>query len=213
MKNINKLTKAEPIFNKVPPAILTLATIILLVELFAQLLGSQYRSIFLMYLGFFPLTISIPGGEIFYGQKYTMFFTYSILHGNFLHMILNLGIIVAVGKKIEEQIGYIRLLILFFSASIVAAIFFLNFSLSQHLPMIGASGSAFGFLGYWKTEEFIFRAKNGLPLRPVFIFLLALIIGHFFIVFIFPFGIAWEAHFGGLVTGIFLTLFLDAFRF
>ena len=201
----SKEKKREPIFNNMPPGILSLAGIIVLIELIIQVFGIEYRSWFLIYFGFFPTNIIFPEGNIFFGQKYIMFFSYSLIHGSFFHMVLNVGILLALGKKLEEHLGYAKLFALFFSTAIFGAFFYLIILPNEHLPMVGASGSVFGFFGYWKGKELLFRLKNNMKLAPVIMFFLALILGNFLMVLFYPFGIAWQAHLGGLVLGLFFS--------
>ena len=65
--------------------------------------------------------------------------------------------------------------------------------------------AVFGFFGYWKGKELLFRLKNNMKLAPVIMFFLALILGNFLMVLFYPFGIAWQAHLGGLVLGLFFS--------
>ena len=194
--------KSENIFNPLPAGVLGLVLIILALELFCQIFGVDFRSFLLIYLAFFPLNLD-PNYNLYTGQFYISFFSYAFLHINFFHMIINVSIIVALGKKIEKEIGYISLIALFLLSSILGAFFFLLVpSSSQHLPMLGASGSAFGFLGYWKGRELFFRLTNKLPLQPVTMFFLVIILANFFMVLFFPIAVAWQAHLGGFLCGI-----------
>ncbi len=194
--------KSENIFNRLPAGVLGLVLVIFILEVFCQIFGVDFRSFLLTYLAFFPLNLD-PNYNLYPGQFYISFFSYAFLHINFFHMLVNVSIILAVGKRIEEEIGYISLINLFLLSSILGALFFLLVpSSSKHLPMLGASGAAFGFLGYWKGKELFFCLTKELSLQPVIMFFLVLILANFFMVLFFPFSIAWQAHLGGFLCGV-----------
>ncbi len=207
-----KIKKREPIFNNIPLGVLSLGVIILLIEVVIQIFGSEFRSLFLIYFGFFPGNIMFLTEDLFFGQKYLMFITYSLIHGSFFHMALNLCLILALGKKLEEHLGHIKLWILFFSTASFGAFFYLLILPNEQLPMVGASGSIFGFFGYWKGRELLFRLEKRMPMEPIMTFLFALIVANFLMVLFLPFGLAWQAHLGGIVFGFFLAFFPRFFR-
>ena len=194
--------KREKIFNRLPAGVFGLVLIIVALELLCQIFGVPFRSFLLVYLAFFPLNFDLTFST-YPGQFYISLFSYAFLHVNFFHMAMNVSIILGLGKHIEEEIGYINLIALFLSSSTVGAIFFLLIpSSSQHLPILGASGSAFGFLGYWKGRELLFCFARKLQLQPVIMFLLGLIIANFLMLFFFPYAVAWQAHLGGFLCGM-----------
>ena len=196
----------EKIFNQLPAGVLGLVLFILVLELSCQVFGVHFRSFLLANLAFFPSGIDLTS-SLYPGQFYISFFSYAFLHINFFHMALNVGVILGLGKKIEEEFGYINLLILFLSSSILGAVFFLLIpSSSQHLPVLGASGSAFGFLGFWKGRELILKLKKKLSLQSPISFILGLVLANFLMVLFFPYAIAWQVHVGGFLCGILAAL-------
>ena len=152
------------------------------------------------------------GEDLFFGQCYTMFLSYSLIHGSFLHMAINVGVLLALGKKLEEDLGVIKVLVLFFLTATCGALFYLIIFPYEYLPMVGASGSVFGFLGFWKGKELVFRLYKKMKISPVIMFFLALILGNFLMIVFSPFGIAWQAHLGGLVSGLILAFSKRFFR-
>ena len=205
MVSNGKLNRREPIFNKIPAAIFIIFTSILFIELYIQIFGNRMRSIFLLYIAFFPGTFLSESDQLFVGHRYTMFFTYSLLHANLTHLVLNAAVLVAIGKRIGEELNFFGIIFLFFSTAFSGAFFYLIFLPSHELPMIGASGSAFGFLGYLKAKEVINNNYEKLLLKSTVTFFLILILSNFLFILISPFGIAWQAHLGGLFCGIFLA--------
>ena len=114
MVSNGKLKGKEPIFNKIPAAIFIIFTSILFIELYIQIFGSRMLSTFLLYIAFFPGTFLSESDQLFAGHRYTMFFTYSLLHANLTHLVLNAAVLVAIGKRIGEELNFFRIIFLFF---------------------------------------------------------------------------------------------------
>ena len=113
MPNTPIRNNREPFFNDVPRGVLALGGSLFVIEVLLQLLGLEWRSTAFLLLAFFPIEFSTPYKELFFGQNFIMFFSYSFLHGNFFHMIINVAIFFALGKQIEEQLGPINLTLIF----------------------------------------------------------------------------------------------------
>ncbi|GIX13771.1 MAG: rhomboid family intramembrane serine protease [Paracoccaceae bacterium] len=134
------------------------------------------------------------------GQPIAMFFTHAFLHGDIMHFALNAVVLLAVGKVNAAIAGHWRLLLLFLICAIGGA---LCFGLVAHTdsPMVGASGAVFGFLGFWKYNEWRLRVLSGLPQRPVWATVAALAVANVLVWLLMSGLVAWEAHLGGFVAG------------
>ena len=209
MQNTPIRNKREPFFNNVPPGVLILGGVIGGIELFLQIFGLEWRSAAFLFLAFFPLDFSAPYKELFFGQNLLMFFSYSFLHGNFFHMIINVAIFFALGKQIEEQLGAINLMFIFISTSIAGAAAYQILSSGSSVPMVGASGGVFGFFGFIKGKELIYRIRHNLTILPFLNLIFGLIILHIILVLLYPtiipFQIGWQGHLGGFVFGLILA--------
>ena len=209
MQNTPIRNKREPFFNNVPPGVLILGGVIGGIELFLQIFGLEWRSAVFLFLAFFPLDFSTPYKELFFGQNLVMFFSYSFLHGNFFHMIVNVAIFFALGKQIEEQLGAINLIFIFISTSIAGAVAYQIISSGSSLPMVGASGGVFGFFGFIKGKELTYRISHNLTILPFLNLIFGLIILHSIFVLLYPaiipFQIGWQGHLGGFVSGLILA--------
>ena len=201
--------KREPLFNNVPPGVLILGAVIVGTELLLQIFGLEWRSAAFLFLAFFPFELSAIHKELFFGQNLVMFFSYSLLHGNFFHMIVNVAIFFALGKQIEEQLGAINLILIFISTSIAGAVAYQIISLGSSLPMVGASGGVFGFFGFIKGKELTYRISHNLTILPFLNLIFGLIILHSIFVLLYPaiisFQIGWQGHLGGFVSGLILA--------
>ena len=209
MQNTPIRNKREPFFNNVPPGVLILGGVIGGIELFLQIFGLEWRSAAFLFLAFFPLDFGAPYKELFFAQNFVMFFSYSFLHGNFFHMIINVAIFFALGKQIEEQLGAINLMFIFLSTSIAGAAAYQILSSGSSVPMVGASGGVFGFFGFIKGKELIYRIRHNLTILPFLNLIFGLIILHIILVLLYPtiipFQIGWQGHLGGFVSGLILA--------
>lgn len=209
MQNTPIRNKREPFFNNVPPGVLILGGVIGGIELFLQIFGLEWRSAAFLFLAFFPLDFGAPYKELFFAQNFVMFFSYSFLHGNFFHMIINVAIFFALGKQIEEQLGAINLIFIFLSTSIAGAAAYQILSSGSSVPMVGASGGVFGFFGFIKGKELIYRIRHNLTILPFLNLIFGLIILHIILVLLYPtiipFQIGWQGHLGGFVFGLILA--------
>ena len=209
MQNTPIRNKREPFFNNVPPGVLILGGVIGGIELFLQIFGLEWRSAAFLFLAFFPLDFGAPYKELFFAQNFVMFFSYSFLHGNFFHMIINVAIFFALGKQIEEQLGAVNLILIFISTSIAGAAAYQILSSGSSVPMVGASGGVFGFFGFIKGKELIYRIRHNLTILPFLNLIFGLIILHIILVLLYPtiipFQLGWQGHLGGFVSGLILA--------
>jgi hypothetical protein len=86
------------------------------------------------------------------GGKIWQIFTYSFLHADVMHLILNLLVLAFVGSDIEALWGRRKMLLYYFYCATMAGLFYLfvQFLISNPLylsiPMVGASGGIYGLL-------------------------------------------------------------------
>ena len=209
MQNTPIRNKREPFFNDVPPGVLAVGSLLVVIEILLQILGLEWRSAAFLLFAFFPIEFNTPYKELFFGQNLLMFFSYSLLHGNFFHMIINVAIFFALGKKIEEQLGAINLILIFISTSIAGAVAYQILSSGNSVPMVGASGGVFGFFGFIKGKELIYRIRHNLTILPFLNLIFGLILLHIILVLLYPtiipFQIGWQGHLGGFISGLILA--------
>ena len=209
MRNTPIRNKREPFFNDVPPGVLALGSLLVVIEILLQILGLEWRSVAFLLFAFFPIEFNTPYKELFFGQNFTMFFSYSLLHGNFFHMIVNVAILFALGKQIEEQVGMINFILIFVSTAVIGAVTYQILASENPAPMVGASGGVFGFFGFLKGKELFFRLKNNLTILPFLNLVFGLVVLHIVLILlhpsIIPFEIGWHGHLGGFVFGVLLA--------
>ncbi|MDH7477995.1 MAG: rhomboid family intramembrane serine protease [Candidatus Bathyarchaeota archaeon] len=95
--------------------------------------------------GFVPSLITMP-------SQWFRVFTSMFLHADFFHILFNMYFLYLFGRAVENVLGGIKYLALYFISGIVASIFHTAFSFlggfsAYVIPAIGASGAISGVLG------------------------------------------------------------------
>jgi membrane associated rhomboid family serine protease len=73
-------------------------------------------------------------------------FTYMFLHGNLLHILVNMLFLWVFGSELERLWGWRRFLSYYLTCGVGAGLFHLLFRLHSILPVVGASGAVYGLL-------------------------------------------------------------------
>lgn len=126
-------------------AVKKLILINLIVFIFQQIMHVWFGSLFLE--KYFALSL----GNLKSGYLWTLF-TYAFLHGNFLHILVNMLAIYFVGRIIEATVGSKNLLKIYFVCILFGAFAWLVLSqLNQgsHPILIGASAAGFGLMTFF----------------------------------------------------------------
>jgi membrane associated rhomboid family serine protease len=159
-------------------------------------------------------------------EAWITIFTSMFIHGGWFHILSNMWILFIFGDNIEDRMGSGRYL-LFYLLSGAAAALLQTFLLPESgMPMVGASGAIAGVLGAYLL---LFPGARVASLVPIlFIFTLIevpafVFLGFWFITQLFSgwlslqgadaSGIAWWAHIGGFVFGLFTVNFLARRRY
>jgi len=88
------------------------------------------------------------GRDAFLHGYIWQFLTYQLLHGGFLHIIMNMLMLGIFGRELEENLGSVRLSLLYFGAGVLGGLCWLLVSgLRDGVPCVGASGAVFGIIG------------------------------------------------------------------
>jgi membrane associated rhomboid family serine protease len=123
--------------------------------------------------------------------------TMAFVHGNLLHIALNMYTLWIFGIVLEPMLGRARYAALFVLSAIAGSVgvYLLDSPLQ---PVVGASGAIFGMM----AALLIIQRHLGGPVTQ----LLVLVGINLVISFLPGFGIAWQAHVGGLVGGALVGL-------
>jgi membrane associated rhomboid family serine protease len=218
----------EPIFN-IPGGVLATLAVLVAVHVTLSSMAPEQYTWWLLALAFIParyagLAAELPGGE---PALFTSFITHMAVHADVIHLGFNAAWMLAFGSVLCSRIGNLRFFAFSITGGIAGALFFLGLNPGLAAPVIGASGAISTMMG--GVTRFLFNAidsHQGYLLRenPAAIPRISLIgalkdkrIVLFSIVFIglnllaiIGFGkfgatgsIAWEAHVGGYLFGLF----------
>ena len=154
---------------------------------------------------YIPELLGVPifGGDINYWMcvapdSFTRpweFVTAIFAHSSLEHLAMNMVSLYWLGTLIEGVHGKLRFAIIFFVSGIMGNV---AFALLANGSAVGASGAVFGLLG--ACAYLFYQMRDQPAARGMFQGLLAMLALNVINSFL-P-GIAWEAHFGGLVAGV-----------
>ena len=129
------------------------------------------------------------------------------IHGSFAHIIFNMISLYFLGSLFLRAAGDRSFLAVFFLGGLTGNLLFILYGHLAHLTLVGfgASGAIFAIGGALAVM---------VPRVPVYIFFIpiamplwvAILI--FFLLSFFSYGIAWQAHLGGLLLGLVAGLIL-----
>ena len=148
----------------------------------------------------------------------TSLITSMFLHGGWMHLIGNMWFLWVFGSHIEDVMGAPRFLLFYLSCGIVSALVQLGVTLGSPVPTLGASGAIAGIMGAFlvlyprvrvTTLIFIIFFITTVQIPAAFMliywFVIQLVSGLFSSGgFNDSGGVAWFAHVGGFLTGLFL---------
>jgi membrane associated rhomboid family serine protease len=129
--------------------------------------------------------------------------TYSFLHFNWLHLLLNVGLLFWIGRIVEKQIGIGQAALIYFVSVVTSAVVILVVH-DLHPKVgatVGASGGLFGLLG---ASLVIAYRRNDNPRFRMWLWIV-LLAG--FAISLLP-DISMAGHIGGILGGISLAFFV-----
>jgi membrane associated rhomboid family serine protease len=135
------------------------------------------------------------------------FATYSFLHFNWLHLVLNVGLLFWIGRIVEKQLGTGRGALIYFVSVICSAavILLVHNWHPKEGATVGASGGVFGLLGAALIVSYRQNGDNRLR-KWLWIALLA-----GFGVSLLP-DISMAGHIGGIIGGLAVALLVNVRR-
>jgi rhomboid family protein len=176
-------------------------------------LGQYAGEAFIRTYGLVPRRVHLDRVETLSPLLSSMF-----LHGGWMHLLGNMLYLHIFGDNVEDRVGHLRYLLLYFACGIIAGIAQVTINPHSALPMVGASGAIAGVTGAY----FLFFPRARIvTLVPIFIFLQIIELpAVFFLLFWFAFqlllgigslgmdtatgGVAFWAHIGGFLAGMVL---------
>jgi membrane associated rhomboid family serine protease len=184
--------------------ILGITYLLITTNLFIYFLELQNPDYYIWNFGLIPALV--VQGEYLHTLLTSMF-----LHGDILHLLLNMLVFLFVGYDCERAIGSSRFLAFYLLSGIVAGLFHAFLDSASYTPTIGASGAIFGVLAAYATlfpfrRVIAFFGFIPIPLPAIiFVFLLVVMETAYFVSGGLPY-VAHTAHLGGFISGVFLAL-------
>lgn len=191
---------------------------------FELLLGPNLHYFFIAY-GLVPIryTNLQVAAHFSLWEQALPFFSFMFLHGGWLHLIGNLWVLYIFGDNVESALGHGRYAVFYLACGVASAAIHLLTNPGSQVPTIGASGAIAGVMGAYFI---LYPRARVLTLVPIFFFFTVIEIpAYVFLAFWFVVqffngafallagtgefgGIAWWAHVGGFLAGIFLLRML-----
>lgn len=210
-----------PLYDNVPRvhppyAVLTIIALNVAAFLYELSLPPLDQAFFFHLFGVVPARFSHPDWAAMAGYPDATLWpllTYMFLHGDWLHLLMNMWMLWIFADNIEDVTGHWRFLGFYLCCGLAAVALHTLFNQDSSLPIIGASGAVAGTLGAYMVLYPHGRVAT-LVLVFIFHFRAALFLGVWFAVQIFSgigeagsgnvAGVAWWAHVGGFVSGMLL---------
>ena len=132
------------------------------------------------------------------------FVTYPFIHGSFLHMVMVLVFLLALGKMVSEVLGPPALIITFFACAIAGALAFAVLTNTEEV-LIGGYPAVYGLIGTYTFILWVRLGQTGQNQMQAFSLIavlmgIQLIFGLFFSV-----GFSWIAEVVGFATGFLIA--------
>jgi membrane associated rhomboid family serine protease len=203
--------------------IVTLAVILVCVSVFIWevSLTGQAQQLIIAY-SFIPSTLfglsSLPA-EVAVIPPIATLFTSMFLHGGLMHLVGNMLYLWIFGNNVEDVMGHLRFTFFYLICGLIAALAHALPNTASDIPTLGASGAISGVLGAYLL---LYPHARVMVLIPLGFFIrivylpAGLVLGFWFVLQIINSaaasgltggGVAWGAHIGGFVAGMFLIPF------
>jgi membrane associated rhomboid family serine protease len=227
--------RREPIFN-VPASVLAALGLLASVHTLLWLIPERQAVRATLALAFIParyteIGADLPGGLL---AAVTSFLTYTLVHADLTHLLINAAWLLAFGSAVAMRIGGLRFVAFSAVCGACGALMFLLLEWGAVVPVVGASGAVSGLMAaafrflFTVTDEHsaqVLRyAPRSVPLmsvsamltdRRVLIVIAIWIVINFVMAAVAPAvmatggGIAWQVHLGGFAAGLLGFGFFD----
>ncbi len=197
--------RREPIFN--PSAFEALPVVVLVLAMIAIQGWMAYIDIYAQN--------SIYREYAFYSVRFwqredlSALITHAFLHGGWAHLVMNMIALFALGTFCWKRMGTANFYAFMGITAAAGAITFALIRPGETGPLVGASGAIFGLLAAFKYIQFAHIAERGVDVRrDAILFLVQITVLNFILGIATGGMMAWEAHFGGLAIGWFITPYM-----
>lgn len=212
--------KPPPAFN-VPAIVGAVIGVLVVVHAGLWLLGQDWEVWSLYALALIPSRFTVPGYPMIPGSQYWSLATYMLLHGSWMHLAFNCIWLLIFGTPVARYLGNAKFLLLALVSGVAGGLCSLLLHWGQEAIIVGASGAVMGLMGAAIPLMYGERLPQGgwRPARPRELLSNRRALGFTIVVlaltlfsggtgwtgndFLAESSIAWEAHIGGFIGGIF----------
>lgn len=195
---------AEALIN-LPPVTKVLVAAFVIFHLIVSFLVSDVQHFWIVQnFGFLPVRyMNLITDHVFSWSVIAGPFTYIFLHGDWIHLMMNVVMFTAFGSGVERWMGSRKMLLFFYACAWMAALAHFVLNPESINPVIGASGGISGLfaavLVMLRHQGLIGQDKHGLLPFIVLWIIVSAVFGYMGG----PNGstIAWVAHIGGFLSG------------
>lgn len=153
------MVAAEP-----PPANVTRLLVLAnaIIAILMGFAGSEARNLLLFWAGLVParLTLAVDGQLPLLGAASTLF-GHMFLHGGALHLVMNMVMLLAIGRILEPVLGSRRFLLLYVVSGLAGGLAEWAWSPLSTVPAVGASGAISGLVA---AQAMLFGRSDKSPL-------------------------------------------------
>ena len=208
MSKFDPTVQREPVFNA-PPGVLVLCGLLVALHAVPLLLGQDVEFWILEHLSL--LSIDLSGLLGFDDTSVPTWralnlVSYAFLHANWMHLLINAGMLLALGSVVERAFGIRSLYLIFALGAIAGAVVQSLVEMGGVFVMVGASASVYAMMGL-VVMLMVRSPAAGLQRRGIYLAAVLLVLN--LLTGIFGIGellggadIAWEAHIGGFALGL-----------
>lgn len=133
------------------------------------------------------------------------FFSYPFIQANFTHALFVCVMVLALGKMVGEVMGGVAVLIVFFGASAVGALFF-GLVLDDPVPLIGGFPGVYGLIGAFTFLLWQKLGEEGAPQVRAFWLIGGLLLIRLVFGLLYGTDATWLADFVGFAAGFLLSV-------
>ncbi len=184
---------------------LTIIIINIIVFILTDFLSLPFRGNYIIDAG------SLSWDRVLNYHEYYRIITSTFLHADIDHIFNNMLVLFFLGTYIEQYMGRIKYLIIYFSSGIIAGFTSMVYNMLRYdyTESIGASGAIFGIMGALLYILIIRHRKyHDLDLRRVAFMIFLSLYGGFT-----SQGVDNAAHVGGFISGIITAVLLNLIHF
>ncbi len=141
--------------------------------------------------------------EVFSRLHLWQFVTYMFLHGDFIHILINMFILWMIGGEVERRWGSKEFFKYYIICGVGAGFFHLLFNQTSSVPVVGASGAIYGILVAFAMiypDRMVILFPFPIPIKAKYLAMIFVLVEASFGL-LGQSGVAHFAHLGGMLVG------------